>query len=85
MFVNRLLADFWQLNADSYDLFLRHSLAGGIVFLSVAEDVEDAVLKDFLNLYTLYIALYILDTFCHIELDDVWLIKRPEGGIIGVG
>ena len=70
---------------ENYDLLLRHSLAGGIVFLSVALDVENAVLKDFLNLYTLYIALYILDTFCRIELDDVRFIKRPEGGIVGVG
>ena len=45
-------ADFWQLNADSYDLFLRHSLASGIVFLSVALDVENAVYQHFANLGT---------------------------------
>ena len=42
--------------------------------------------KHLTHLCTLYIVpLYILNAFCRIELDDVWLIKRPDGGIIGVG
>ena len=49
------------------------------------DDVQNTVDEDFAVSAKHGGCIYFLDTFCRMELDDIWLIKRPEGGIIGVG
>ena len=70
------------MQPESYDLFLRHSLAGGIVFLSVALDVENAVDEDFAVSAKRGGCIDLINALRGVELDNV---RFPRGADMVVG